>query len=291
MKEAQKSSIGAAFFRAVEMLYPEGKRLFNDPYAENYLTLPYKFFLQLMKNPEKFKSLMEVREKMTPGLLGWMYCRTRYIDDVLEKCLADGSIDAVVNLGAGMDTRVFRIPGIEKIPYFEIDHPSVIRFKRKKNNKFMKQVPENLVYVPVDFNRQDFKKELKQAGYSEEMRALFIWEGVTQYIPKEVNEDTFSFFSKTKKGSLTVFTYIPSAFLQGSFIPAGLEKFHDSVVNKKKLWIHGYNPSGLQSFLSRYNIVLEEDNGAKEFLPRYIEPVQPGVSVFEIERTALGKVI
>ena len=82
--KAIQTGFGVSWLKAVVMLYPKEKRLFEDPYSEKLLTPFYKFFIVLMRSPKIFDSIMKLREKSTPGLMGWMFCRFRYIDDVLK---------------------------------------------------------------------------------------------------------------------------------------------------------------------------------------------------------------
>jgi methyltransferase (TIGR00027 family) len=56
------------------------------------------------------------------GAIEFIIALERYIDDFLKACLKEG-LDQVVILGAGFDTRAYRIPGIEKTHVFEVDHP------------------------------------------------------------------------------------------------------------------------------------------------------------------------
>ena len=128
MPSLSSTAFGAAFLRAVENILPEDKRLFNDPYSEKLLPPIYKFFVTIMRPPILWNLLMNMREKSTPGVVGGILCRTRYIDDVLKNAIKEG-IGTVVNLGAGMDTRAFRIPGIENIQYFELDFPELQKVK------------------------------------------------------------------------------------------------------------------------------------------------------------------
>ncbi|WP_234817849.1 class I SAM-dependent methyltransferase [Mycolicibacterium sphagni] len=55
---------------------------------------------------------------------GWasFLCRKRYIDDQLRAAVAKG-VDAVVILGAGYDTRAFRLPELAGFPVCEVDLP------------------------------------------------------------------------------------------------------------------------------------------------------------------------
>jgi len=97
---------GPAFLRAAENLLPQDKRLFEDPYSEKFLSPFYKFFVILMRSPRILNFLIKIREKLTPGIIGGLICRTRYIDDVLNNAIKEGVV-AIVNLGAGMDNTCF----------------------------------------------------------------------------------------------------------------------------------------------------------------------------------------
>ena len=118
MKQSS-TAYGAAFLRAAENLLPEDKRLFEDPYSEEVLPPLYKFFVILMHPPKIWNFLIKWREKSSPGVIGGIICRTRYIDDVLINAIKEG-VGTVVNLGAGMDTRAFRITGVENLQYYEL---------------------------------------------------------------------------------------------------------------------------------------------------------------------------
>ncbi len=80
MKQSS-TGYGPAIIRAMENLLPEDKRLFEDPYSEKFLSPFYKFFVILMRSPKILNLLVKIREKSTPGVIGGLICRTRYIDD------------------------------------------------------------------------------------------------------------------------------------------------------------------------------------------------------------------
>ena len=86
MKDSKKGE-GVAMVRAMMMLYPKEKRLYEDRYSEKLLPLLYRFFLNKMSNPKKLKSMMKKGEKSTPGVMGWFFCRDRYVDDIIKACL------------------------------------------------------------------------------------------------------------------------------------------------------------------------------------------------------------
>jgi len=293
--KASSTGYGPAVMRAMENLLPEGKRLFEDAYSEKFLPpfykFPfYKFFVILMRSPKILSFFIKIREKLTPGVIGGLVCRTRYIDDVLTNAVKEG-VRTVVNLGAGMDTRAFRISGIKNIQYFELDFPELQEVKRAYIDKKIGKLPSNVSLVPVDFNSQDIGEELQKAGYTLSSKTLFIWEGVTQYISKEAVDNTIKYVAQAATGSRIVFTYILKSFIDGSYIPDGLNSLHKLVLKKKNpLWFYGSDPAEMHEYLSKYSLCLIEDVGNEEYLERYIKPKNRDLTVFEIERAVLAAV-
>ena len=290
MPSLSSTAYGAAFLRAAENLLPEDKRLFEDPYSEKFLSPFYKFFVILMRSPKILNFLIKIREKLTPGIIGGLICRTRYIDDVLNNAIKEG-VGTVVNLGAGMDTRAFRISGIENIQYFELDFPELQKVKRSYIDKKIGELPSNVSLVPVDFNSQDLGEELQKAGYTLSSKTLFIWEGVTQYISREAIDNTLKYVARATTGSRIVFTYVLKSFINGSHIPDGLNSLYKFTLKKKNpLWFCGFDPAEMYEYLSQYSLYLIEDVGHEEFLKRYIKPKGRDLTVMEIERTVLAEV-
>ena len=247
--KAINTGMSVAALKAIGMLYPKEKRLFEDPYSEKLLPPFYKFFVFLMRSPKIFDYLMKFREKSTPGAVGWLFCRFRYIDDVLKDSIAKKGLESVVNLGAGYDCRAYYIPGIERVRYFEVDHPSVIEKKKAKMKKILGKLPNHVVYVPVDFEKQSLDTELKKAGYDLKSKTLFILEGVTQYISKEANDNTMKYVAQAAPGSNIVFTYILKSFIGGKNIHKDIKTMYKSVVKRYKLWIYGLDPAKMHKYL------------------------------------------
>ena len=220
-----------------------------------------------------------------------MLCRTRYIDDVLKDSITKKGTESVVNLGSGMDCRAYYIPGIENIRYFEVDHPSVIKKKKAKLKKILGKLPNHVIFVPIDFEKQSLDTELKKAGYNVSSKTLFIWEGVTQYISKEVNDSTLKYVAKAAPGSNIVFTYCQRSFIDGKEIPEGTEGVYKRLCKKNNpLWIYGLEPTDIGNYLSKYSLFLTEDIGSDEVKERYMKLVNLDLEVFKIERIALAEI-
>ena len=175
--------------------------------------------------------------------------------------------------------------------YFEVDHPSVIKIKKAKMEKILGKLPEHIVYVPFDFEKQSLDTELKKVGYNLTFKTLFIWEGVTQYISKEANDTTLEYVEKAAPGSKIVFTYILKSFIDGKDIHDGIKTMYKYMRKKDNpLWIYGLDPTDIDNYCSKFSLSLIEDFGSEEVKERYMKLVSLDLKVFEIERIALAEV-
>ena len=279
------TGMGVAYVRATGNLYPKEKRLFEDPYSEKLLSPLYKFFIFLQHSPRINDAIVKLKD------LGWFFCRFRYIDDVLKDSIEKKEIETVVNLGAGMDCRAYYIPCVENIGYFEVDYPSVVETKKAKMKKILGKLPDHVVYVPVDFEKQSLDTELKKAGYNLTSKTLFISEGVTQYISKEANDSTLKYVAQAAPGSKIVFSYILKSFIEGKDLKDPTEKsMYKWLVKGFKLFEYGLDPAEMRDYLSEYNLSLIEDIGSEEVKERYMKPANLDLKLFEIERIVLAEI-
>jgi len=273
------------------MLYPEEQRLYNDPISEKLLSGWNKLFVRLMHIPPVLKLLNAFYEKAYPGMLGYFFCRFRFYDDVARACLENNELDAIVNLGAGMDPKAYYVPGIEKVRYFEVDHPAVIKRKKEKIQRIMGSLPEHVTYVSVDFNTQDVEDELQKAGYESSSRTLFIWESVSAYLTKEANDAVFNLVSRSASGSKIAFSYATESMLTGENLNNKvLEKIHRIMVKKHQMVVHGFDPNTIEEHLSKFGLALLDHVGPEEFKKRYEIQKRMGLDVIEVERLALAAV-
>jgi methyltransferase (TIGR00027 family) len=196
-----------ALFRAIESQKPENRRICYDPYARAFIsTISY-----LLVKPIVASGLYE---RMGPGAEGFITVRERYIDDYLKSGLAEG-LDQVVILGAGFDTRAYRIPGIEKTRVFEIDYPATQEAKRKGLKKVVDPLPGYVTFVPVDFNTQSLGECLQSSGYNEQAKTLFIWQGVTYFLEAQAVDSTLDFIAHhSGPGSSVIFDYMYNEIFQ-----------------------------------------------------------------------------
>lgn len=160
-KHSSTTAEGMALVRAIEASRPEERRICYDPIARS-LVNSFSYTLS------KLFIDSGLYARFAPGGRGaieFITARERYIDDFLKSCLSEG-LDQVVILGAGFDTRAYRIAGIEKARVFEVDHPDTQEVKLKRLKKALAPMPGHVSFVAMDFNSQTLAERLEaNAGH------------------------------------------------------------------------------------------------------------------------------
>jgi methyltransferase (TIGR00027 family) len=110
--------------------------------------------------------------------------RHRIIDDLLRERLRTQPDLPVVVLGAGFDTRAFRLPGGR---WLELDQPAVIA--RKESKLPAAQSPHPLQRVAIDFATETLADKL--APWAGTPQAVVVMEGVSMYLtPQQLRTTT-----------------------------------------------------------------------------------------------------
>ncbi|MBI4832531.1 MAG: SAM-dependent methyltransferase [Candidatus Lindowbacteria bacterium] len=227
--------------------------------------------------------------KRWPGARTSGVARTRLIDDMLARMLRDG-VNQVAIMGAGFDSRAYRIPGIEHARVFEIDHPDTLAAKRELVQQMLGGVPSRVVFVEIDFNRQSLKEVLKAAGFDAKLRTFFIWEGVTNYLTEEAVSATLRFVSATVAGSQIVFTYVHRGVLENPASFEGTRALARTLQRLDEPWTFGLDPAELPGYLKGCGLGLIEDLGSVEYRTRYMGSQRRHLKGYEFYRAALAQV-
>ncbi|HEY2794398.1 MAG TPA: SAM-dependent methyltransferase, partial [Micromonosporaceae bacterium] len=147
---ALKTAFGAAMFKAFEQHVSPDVRLYDDRIGPRLLTGMPATIMRFSALRAPMRALME---RMEPGLIGAMACRTRAIDDAVAAAVADGAQQAVI-LGAGLDTRAQRLPEFAGLPVWELDALQVQAAKVASVTRLLGEIPPQVRYLPVDFADQ-----------------------------------------------------------------------------------------------------------------------------------------
>jgi methyltransferase (TIGR00027 family) len=152
-----------------------------------------------------------LRQRLAPAALTafsrWVCVRARYPEDLVERAVAEG-IRQYVILGAGLDSFAYRRADlVELLRIFEVDHPASQQWKRARLAELRVEVPQNVVYAPVDFEHQTLRAGLDAAGFDFDAPAVFSWIGVTMYLTLDAIRATLATIASCPKPTQAVLTF------------------------------------------------------------------------------------
>jgi methyltransferase (TIGR00027 family) len=213
----------------------------------------------------------------------------QFIDDAIAASLGEQTEQLVI-LGAGFDSRAYRLPGLSDITVFEVDHPDTQTAKRRALVRVLPVLPEHVRFVAIDFNQRELETVMPAAGYRESARTFILWEGVTNYLTEAAVDTTLRWCARASPGSLLLFTYVHRDVLTrpGAFI--GTERLFASLAKVGEKLTFGIEPSELPEFLAKRGLSLESDVGATEYRERYFKDAARRMRGHEFYRVALVRV-
>jgi methyltransferase (TIGR00027 family) len=214
------------------------------------------------------RSLLSV---MAPrGAYEYVIGRTKYIDMVFNQAVSDG-IEQVLILGAGFDSRSIRLlPPDNQVKVFEVDAEVTQKAKIGRLVEIGVGLPENTVFVAVDFNKEDPEQKLVENGFLYGKRCLFIMEGLLMYLDEDAVKETFSLITRLgATGSLVLFDYIYSSVLRHEGRYYGEEDMHKNVEGVGEPWGFGIEEGSVEAYLSENNLCLLEELDSTELERRY----------------------
>jgi methyltransferase (TIGR00027 family) len=189
---ASKTALGVAIRRAAHQIMEE-PRILDDPIAVRLVGSGFPKQMERAMHPvgRDFRAFMAVR--------------SRYVEDQLARAFAHGVRQYVV-LGAGLDTFAWRNP-FEGLQVFEVDFPATQEWKREMLAAAGLAIPDNLTFVPLDFEHHTLAEGLADAGLDQGLPAFFGWLGVIPYLTRKAFRTTVEMIGKLAAGSGVGFDY------------------------------------------------------------------------------------
>ena len=275
-----KMAEGMAMHRFGESAKPEDERICYDPYAVHFINPEYIEFG--IKHPEEAKARIEAMEKIFVGLSSSVVARVRYFDDFTEKSIDDGTEQLVI-LGAGYDTRAYRIERLKNIKVFEVDHPNTQSFKIQKIKEAFGSVHDHVVYVPVDFEKETFGQKLFEEGYTSSKKTLFIMEGLTMYIPPKAVADTLKFIvGNSGKGSAVIFDYYPESVVDGTCNLEIAKNIRNFLIQQGEPLQFGIKEDKIEDFLTEFGFSNVQNVTSEDYKKAYFHGVNENRDVCEL---------
>jgi len=188
----------------------------NGDYLAERVLRPHQRALNRV--PRLARRLME---RGLPGAFGYFNARTRYFDEILIEETRSG-LEQLVILGAGFDSRSLRFAdALRTVRVFEVDLPEVLSIRAERLHR---AAGTAAVAVPIDFEHEDLGAVLSGKGFSSTARTLFLWEGVTYYLPATAVKAVLSLVSRSGVGSSVLFDYVTRAFVDGDYSGYGTRR-------------------------------------------------------------------
>lgn len=281
---ATKTAIGPMTVVAIEQHEAPRRRIITDPLAHSMLPLGVKAIVRACAVPMVRRAMVNGLDGQAPGMWASFLCRKRYMDDLVAEALTDG-LPQVVILGAGFDTRAWRLDVPASASVFEVDLPENIARKRATLRRLLDREQDNVHLVECDFETQPLAETLAGHGYRDQDPTVFVWEAVTQYLTEPAIRGTFEFLATAAPPSRLAFTYIRRDFLDGDNVYGGAA-MRRRFVDRQRLWKFGWHPDDVAPFLREYGWAETEQLGPEQYVARYVAPSGRDLPVSEIERMA-----
>ena len=285
--QASRTAQHNAVFRTVESSLPAGARLFEDPMAKHFLEWPLSAVRPLCRLPGGSHLACRIIDGRWPGVRTSVAARTRLIDDTLAT-LDDEQLGQLVVLGAGFDTRAYRIPRLRSIPVFEVDHPDTQAAKRDVLRRTLPVIPDNVAFVGLDFATDSLGESLSRAGYSTDLPTVILWEGVTNYLTAEAFFTTLDWCARAATQEVLLFTYVHANVLRSPEAFAGARRLHATLDKAGERFTFGMEPTEMKDHLADRSMQLEWDLGCTEYRERYYGARAATMVGHEFYRVALA---
>jgi methyltransferase (TIGR00027 family) len=189
---ASRTALGVAARRAAHQLLDHPPVL-NDPIAVPILGASFQLDRDKQQHP------------VARAFRAFLAARSRYAEDNLAQAIASG-VRQYVLLGAGLDTFAYRNP-YPAVQVFEVDFPATQEWKRGLLHETRIAEPDNLTFVPLDFEHHTLAEGLTEAGFNFTNPAFFGWLGVVPYLTLPAFRATVDLIASMPPGSGVSFDY------------------------------------------------------------------------------------
>jgi methyltransferase (TIGR00027 family) len=253
---------GTALIRLSHQFQPD--ILVKDEYVQWFFDDSLVLSLQQAHLSSDF-SPKDADERHTQVSYWFTILREKYIDSIIEKSIAKGCRQLVL-LGAGFDTRYFRLPEIRKesVRTFETDLPSTIKEKANVLCARLGRLPPGLILIPLDFNTQELET-IKDYGFDNRLRTTFVWQGVCYYLPKDTVGSVLRFVkSNMAPGSMLVFDCCSLLMTYKNDEIPGISRSIDKLAAIGEPYLFGMDAEEMRSWLfsigfAATNIIQQDD--------------------------------
>jgi methyltransferase (TIGR00027 family) len=270
--EPSRTALLIARQRAAHQLLDHGSIL-DDPFA-----------LRILREDEK--EVLQFANAHPMATIGRLFtaARSRIAEDALSEAVKRG-VRQIVILGAGLDTFALRNPHRElEIRIYEVDYPATQAWKLERLAEAQLAIPPWLIFVPVDFERDDLGEMLTGAGFQQNSPAFFTWLGVVPYLTPDAVGSSLDYMASIQNSEV-VFDYMepPQAFSEE--MREMVTKRTEQLEKMDERWASRFEPAGIAAILRSHGFCEIEDRNFQEITSRFggaIQGLAPGQAGFHV---------
>jgi methyltransferase (TIGR00027 family) len=192
------TAVRVALWRAMHVQFDAFPHVFTDEIG-----------LKLAAPGEGWQQRPDMHPQGTRGYRASIVGRARLIEDLVHEQMAAG-VSQYVIVGAGLDTFAQRRPEmLSSLRVFEIDKPETQQWKKQRLMELGFSNPENLHFVPVDFEAgESWLEKLTNSGFDSALPAVLASTGVSMYLTQEANFATLKQIASFAPGSTFAITFM-----------------------------------------------------------------------------------
>lgn len=260
---------GAATFRAAGAAEPDPKVQNPDAMAAAFIAWGIRA-AALAKTPGLRRLVPRLGERMLPGGYYYETARTLHIDRVVREEVR-GGITELVLLGAGYDSRPYRMGELSGVRVFEVDHPALSAIKREKVRAIVGEPPANVTYVEIDFTREELAERLAAHGHDVGASTLYVWSGVAPYLPEEAVTEVLRFVASHQSPATSIlFDYCFGEAVEGDDAFYGAPELLARVERMGEPLRSGIPRGSAREYVEAVGLRLEEHLGPEDLTERYL---------------------
>jgi methyltransferase (TIGR00027 family) len=176
-----------------------------------------------------------------------------------------------VIVGAGLDSFGLRHPELAgSLNVFELDHPASQESKRHRVIELTGEMPKNIVFVPVDFEKETVADALRRSSFAPTEQAFFSWLGTTHYLSAESVYATLGAISHfAVEGSEVVFDYGVRGDLLADTDRKELDVLKRFVAKRGEPLVSSFDPEIFATKIFELGFTLIEDLSYEQQKSRY----------------------
>jgi methyltransferase (TIGR00027 family) len=162
-----------------------------------------------------------------------------------------------------------RLGEFRNITIFELDLESTQTIKKALTRRLMGRLPDHVRYVSINFAQDIITETLTRAGFDPNLPSLFIWEGVTLFLNREIIAHTLGRLAEYTAHSRVIFDFVPPELIDDETDYMGNRKLLKLCASIKEPLTFGSRPGSMRALLTRLGYDNIDIVGLPDTLQRY----------------------